>query len=176
VSLGLTAPLAAQMLLHSGVAQAQTALPYKPTKRGGGGTLRLLWWQGPVHLSPHWATGTKEQEGCRIFYEPLGAWDADATWCPCSPPRFPRATTVACRPTADGDLEAQARRHLARRPAFTADDVVFTWEFCKDPASSTTTVATYKDIQVDKVDSHTVRVTFPRPTPFWPSPSSAPWA
>ena len=33
VGLGLTAPLAAQMLAYSGVAQAQPASTYKPTKR-----------------------------------------------------------------------------------------------------------------------------------------------
>ncbi len=47
IGLGLTAPLASQMLLHCGVASAQTASTYKPTKRGGGGPLKLLWWQGP---------------------------------------------------------------------------------------------------------------------------------
>jgi hypothetical protein len=25
--------------------QAQTTIPYKPTKRGGGGTLKLMYWQ-----------------------------------------------------------------------------------------------------------------------------------
>ena len=82
VGLGLTAPIASMMLMHAGVAQAQTAIPYKPTKRGGGGTLKLLWWQGPVHLNPHFASGTKEQEGSRIFYEPLAAWDADGNLVP----------------------------------------------------------------------------------------------
>jgi len=46
VGVGLTVPMAAQMLLTSGLAQAQTASNYKPTKRGGGGPLKLLWWQG----------------------------------------------------------------------------------------------------------------------------------
>ena len=50
VGLGLTAPMASMMLMHAGIAQAQTVVPYKPTKRGGGGTLKVLWWQGPVHL------------------------------------------------------------------------------------------------------------------------------
>ena len=77
VGVGLTAPMASMLLMHAGIASAQTALPYKPTRRGGGGTLKLLWWQGPVHLNPHWATGTKEQEGSRMFYEPLAGWDAD---------------------------------------------------------------------------------------------------
>ena len=79
---GLTVPMAAQMLLTSGLAQAQTASAYKPTKRGGGGPLKLLWWQGPTLLQPHFASGTKDQEGSRIFYEPLGAWDSDGNMIP----------------------------------------------------------------------------------------------
>ena len=48
VGAGLTAPFATQMLAYSGVAHAQAPSPYKPTKRGGGGTLKILWWQGPT--------------------------------------------------------------------------------------------------------------------------------
>ncbi len=118
VGLGLSAPMASMMLMHAGVAQAQTTLPYKPTKRGGGGTLKLLWWQGPVHLSPHWATGTKEQEGCRIFYEPLACLGRRGQ--PGAGARHRGPDARQRRPVGrrqDGDLEAQARRHLARRPA-----------------------------------------------------------
>ena len=42
VGVGLSVPTAAQMLLTSGLAQAQTSSSYKPTKRGGGGPLKLL--------------------------------------------------------------------------------------------------------------------------------------
>ena len=52
VNVGLTAPMASQMLAWCGVAIAQAILPYKPTKRGGGGLLRLLWWQAPTLLNP----------------------------------------------------------------------------------------------------------------------------
>src|SRR5688500_3813592 len=82
VAAGLTAPMASMMLMHYGVANAQTMPAYKPTKRGGGGVLKLLWWQGPVHLQPHFAGGTKEQEGSRIFYEPLNSWDAEGNMVP----------------------------------------------------------------------------------------------
>ena len=44
---------------------------FTPTRRGGGGPLRVLWWQAPTLLNPHFATGTKDQDGSRIFYEPL---------------------------------------------------------------------------------------------------------
>jgi peptide/nickel transport system substrate-binding protein len=77
VALGLTAPMASQMLNYCDVAQARAKFVYVPTKRGGGGALRLLWWQSPTLLNPHFAVGTKDQEGSRIFYEPLAAWDAD---------------------------------------------------------------------------------------------------
>ena len=50
---------------------------------------------------------------------------------------------------------------------FTADDVLFTAAYAGDPASSTVTVATYKDLKLEKIDSHTVRVTYPKPTPYW---------
>jgi len=82
VEAGLTAPLASQMLAFAGVAAAQTQSDYKPTKRGGGGALKLLLWQGPTLLNPHFAVGTKDQEASRIFYEPLAGWDADGNLVP----------------------------------------------------------------------------------------------
>ena len=43
VGLGLTAPMAAQMLTAAGVAQAQPKNPvFTPTKRGGGGPLAVI--------------------------------------------------------------------------------------------------------------------------------------
>ena len=83
VGLGLTAPLAAQMLASAGVANAQPSkLTYKPAKRGGGGALKTLWWQGATLLNPHFAVGTKDQDGSRIFYEPLASWDPDGNMAP----------------------------------------------------------------------------------------------
>ena len=172
VGLGLTAPMASMMLMQAGVAQAQTAMPtYKPTKRGGGGTLKVLWWQGPVHLNPHWATGTKEQEGSRIFYEPLAAWDNDGNLFPVLAAEVPTSQNGGV--SADGKvitwkLKQGVTWHDGK--PFTADDVVFNWEFIKDPATASSLIAVYKDIKVEKLDSHTVRITFPKATPFWAEP------
>ena len=171
VGLGLTAPMASMMLMHSGVANAQVAIPYKPTKRGGGGTLKLLWWQGPVHLNPHFAAGTKEQEGSRIFYEPLGAWDGDGSLVPVLAETIPSRENGGL--SADGKsvtwkLKKGVTWHDGK--PFTADDVVFTAKYAGDPATATVTVGTYRDVQVTKVDSHTVKVTFAKATPFWAEP------
>src|SRR6201989_1521462 len=81
-AVGLTAPMATQLLAISGVAMAQAPSTYKPTKRGGGGHLKVLWWQGATLLNPHFAVGTKDQDGSRFFYEPLADWDADGNLVP----------------------------------------------------------------------------------------------
>ena len=168
VGLGLTGPLAAAMLMHAGIAQAQTAIPYKPTKRGGGGALKVLWWQGAVHLNPHFAGGTKEQDATRVFYEPLAGYDAEGNLVPCLAAEIPTRENGGL--SADGKtviwkLKRGVTWHDGK--PFTADDVVFTAKYAGDPATATVTVATYEGIKVEKVDSHTVRVSFTKPTPFW---------
>ena len=67
IAVGLTAPMAGMMLAHSGVAMAAAEVPYKPTKAGGGGLLKILLWQAVTLLNPHFAVGTKDQEGSRVF-------------------------------------------------------------------------------------------------------------
>ena len=84
LAVGLTAPMATQLLAIAGVAHAQPKSQYKPTKRGGGGLLKVLWWQGATLLNPHFAVGTKDQDGSRFFYEPLAGWDAEGNL---QPPR-----------------------------------------------------------------------------------------
>src|SRR3981081_1471476 len=82
VGLGLSAPFASLLLSHAGVAQAAAQSDYKPTKAGGGGPLKMLFWQAPTLLNPHFAVGAKDGEGCRIFYEPLAGWDGEGNLVP----------------------------------------------------------------------------------------------
>jgi len=168
VGLGLTAPLAVQMLSSAGVALAQGKSMYAPTKRGGGGTLKLLWWQGATLLNPHFAVGTKDQEGSRIFYEPLAGWDAEGNLVPILAAEIPTAQNGGL--SADGTsvtwkLKKDVQWHDGK--PFTADDVVFNWEYATDPATGAVTIGSYKDSKVEKVDDHTVRLQFAKPTPFW---------
>src|SRR6202022_2053360 len=55
VGLGLTAPFASQLLAQAGLAQAPAKTEYKPTKAGGGGPLRMLYWQAATLLQPPFA-------------------------------------------------------------------------------------------------------------------------
>ena len=170
MGLGLTAPMASMLLMHAGVAQAQTPpqMTYKPTKRGGGGALKVLWWQGATLLMPHFATGTKDQEGSRIFYEPLASWDSEGNLVPILAAEVPTRDNGGL--SADGkSVTWKLKRGVTFHDGqpFTADDCVFTWEYAKDPATAAVTSGIYKDVQVIKIDSHTIRVTFAKPTPFW---------
>jgi peptide/nickel transport system substrate-binding protein len=171
VSLGLTAPMAARMLLHSGVAAAQAPSPapaYKPTRRGGGGALRCLWWQGATLLNPHFATGNKDQEAARVFYEPLAVYDADGNLQPVLAAEIPSRANGGL--AADGrSVTWKLKRGVSWHDGkpFTADDCVFNWEYARDPAVAATTVGSFTGFRAEKVDTHTLRLVFDKPTPDW---------
>src|SRR5258706_6838979 len=82
VGLGPSGPLAAQMLSAARVTAQPKTDAFSPTRRGGGGPLKILWWQAPTLLNPHFAVGTKDQDGSRIFYEPLVAFDPEGNLFP----------------------------------------------------------------------------------------------
>jgi peptide/nickel transport system substrate-binding protein len=171
VALGLTAPMAGMMLSHSGVAWAQAASTYKPTKAGGGGALKMLWWQAPTLLNPHFAVGTKDQDASRIFYESLAGWDGEGNLVPILAAEVPSQQNGGL--SDDGKsvtwkLKQGVKWHDGE--SFTADDCIFNWQYAGDPATATYDVATYKDIQVEKIDDHTIKVIFKKPTPFWADP------
>jgi peptide/nickel transport system substrate-binding protein len=169
VGLGLTAPVAAQMLTSAGVAQAQQKWTFTPTKRGGGGLVKALWWQAPTLLNPHFANGTKDQDACRIFYEPLASYDPDGNVIPvlaADAPSLQNGGVAKDGMSVTWKLKKNVVWHDGK--PFTADDVVFTWEYVMDPATAAVTIGPYQNItKIDKPDSHTVKISFKSPTPFW---------
>ena len=168
IAVGLTAPMANQILSLGGVAMAQSPNPYKPTKRGGGGPLKLLWWQGPTLLNPHFATGTKDQDGSRIFYEPLASWDVDGHLNPILAAEIPSIQNGGLSADAKSvtwKLKPGVKWHDGK--PLSADDVVFTWEYASDPATAAVSIETYSGLTVEKIDDLTIRINFKKPTPFW---------
>ena len=170
IGLGLTAPMAAQMLASASVVAAQPKAPaFAPTRRGGGGPLKVLWWQAPTLLNPAFATGTKDQDGSRIFYEPLAAYDPDGNLAPVLAADIPSVDNGGLG--RDGkwvvwNLKKGVTWHDGK--PFTADDVVFNWEYAADPATAAVTIGAYRDIdRVERLNDYTVKVVFKQPTPFW---------
>ena len=74
LGLGLSAPLVTNLLATYApiAAQGPRAAPsaFTPTTRGGGGRLRLLWWQAPTIANAHLSTGTKDNDASRVVHEP----------------------------------------------------------------------------------------------------------
>jgi peptide/nickel transport system substrate-binding protein len=168
-ALGLTAPMATQLLAVTGAAPAaaQSVPNYAPTRRGGG-ALRILYWQASTLLNPHFAVGTTNQDSSRVFYEPLAGWATDGTLHPVLAAEIPSVENGGL--SADGrsvtwKLKRGVKWHDGQD--FTADDVVFTAEYSRNPAVGATTSGSYQGLNVVKVDDYTVRVEFERPTPFW---------
>jgi peptide/nickel transport system substrate-binding protein len=112
--------------------------------------------------------GSKDQEGSRIFYEPLGAWDSNGNLVPVLASEIPEIENGGV--ALDGmsvtwKLKKDVEWHDGRQ--FTADDVVFNWEYAADPATAAATIGSYQEVAVEKIDPFTVRVRFKKPTPFW---------
>jgi peptide/nickel transport system substrate-binding protein len=168
IAVGLAAPMAGMMLAQSGVPMQAAEIPYKPTKAGGGGLLKILYWQAVTLLNPHFAVGTKDQDGARIFYEPLAGWDQDGNLVPVLAAEIPTKENGGL--AEDGlsvvwKLKRGVKWHDGK--PFTADDVVFNWEYAKTPETAAVSIASYKDVKVEKIDDFTVSVKFAKATPFW---------
>ena len=125
--------------------------------------------RAPTLLNPHFAIGTKDQDASRIFYEPLAGWDPDGDLFPVLAAEIPSCENGGL--AADGKsvtwkLKRGVKWHDGK--PFTADDVVFNWEYAKDPATACVTIGSYKDVKVEKVDDFTVQgARSTKPTPFW---------
>ena len=173
LGLGLSGPLIAEMLTTHPAAMAQwtqvAPQPFTPTRRGGGGKLRLLYWQAPTILNAHFATGVKDWEASRVVYEPLFSIDPDGHFIPILAAEIPSVDNGGR--SQDGTwtiwrLKPGVVWHDGK--PFTADDVIFTWEFATDPATATVTRGLFENIhRIDRLDDHTIKVVFTDPTPRW---------
>ncbi|HEX5691475.1 MAG TPA: ABC transporter substrate-binding protein, partial [Roseiflexaceae bacterium] len=123
-----------------------------PATTASGGNLRILYAQAPTILNPHLASGTKDADASRLIYEPLGAWDQDGN---------PVAVLGAELPTLEngGVSEDLMSTTWKLKPGLkwsddsdlTADDVVFTWQYCIDPATACFSQASF--LPIDKVEA-----------------------
>ena len=172
VGAGVTAAMANHILTAVGVAPAggvADAQPRTPTRRGGGGTVRMLYWAAPTLLNPHLAVAPKDFESSQLFYEPLADIDTEGTVVPVLAAETPSVANGGVSP--DGTwVQWRLKRGVSwhdGRP-FTADDVIFTWQYAADPATAATSAGSYQGIdRIERIDDHTVKLVFKRPTPYW---------
>jgi peptide/nickel transport system substrate-binding protein len=145
-----------------------------PTKRGGGGTLHLLYWQAPTILSVHLANGTKDTEADRIIHEPLAVTSIDSVL-----PNVP-VLAKSIPSAADGSVAADGKSvtwklkdgvKWSDGTPFTSADVKATWQFIIKPENGASTVSYYDNIaNIDTPDATTVKITFKDATALWYGP------
>lgn len=146
-----------------------TAAAPAPTKRGGGGQLKLLWWQAPTILNPHLSTGTTNFDASRVVYEPLATFDTDEKLFPVLAAEVPTRENGGLAEDGKGvTWKLKPGIKWSDGQPMTADDVIFTWEYIVDPQTASTSSGTYIGIEkIDKIDDLTVKINFKQVTPGW---------
>ena len=135
-------------------------------------TLRLLYSRSAVTLNPHLATGYQDFEAARIVYEPLASYNQAGELVPFLADEIPSAENGGI--AADGTAVTWTLRPdvtWSDGEPFTADDVVFTFEFIRNPVVAAATAQYYEGVKsVEAIDDYTVKITFTDPTPAWSVP------
>ncbi len=146
-----------------------------PVAAGGsaGRTLVLDYWQMPMTLNPHLvprppspAPGTPSSNAARLILEPLASIGPDGTLVPALAATIPTLANGGISP----DLRVitwtlRPGVQWSDGTAFTADDVVFTYDYLRDPAvGAVTAFETAGIASVVARGAHTVVVTYSDPT------------
>jgi peptide/nickel transport system substrate-binding protein len=144
-----------------------------PTKRGGGGTLHLYWWQAPTTLNNHLGQGTRDEDASRVVLEPLAVTSINATV-----PDVPMlAKEIPSQ--ANGEVSADGKgvtwklrdARWSDGSPVTSADVLATWQYIIKPESGATDSAQYANIaSIDTPDATTVKITFKQATALWYTP------
>ncbi len=176
VLLAACAPVAAPVPAQPTAAPAapQTTVTTAPAAaaKGSCGTLNMLFWQAATILNPHLASGSKDYNPVRLVNEPLASLGPDGQLTV----KYGLAAEVPTLENGDIAPDGTTLTWKLKRDVmwsdgtpFTADDVIFTWQYVTDKATAATTSTTMSEIKtVDKIDDYTVKITWnrPNPTPF----------
>ena len=141
-------------------------------KRGEGGTLHLFYWQAPTIVNPHLSPGTKDLSASRITYEPLASFDAKGNLIPFLAEGIPSLENGGV--TSDGRSVTWKLKQGVKwsdGQAFTAADVLFTYEYIMNSKVGATSASSYDQVKgVKVIDEYKVKVDFKNVNPAWAQP------
>ncbi len=134
--------------------------------RGGGGTLRLFYHQAPTIVNPHLSQGNKDLNASCIVYEPLVSFDKDGDMIPLLAAEIPSIENGGVAP--DGTSVTWKLKEgvmWSDGEPFTADDVLFTFEYITNPDVKSTSTGAYSSVKsVEVIDDTTVKINFKKLT------------
>ncbi len=159
---GLGAPTTATLGAAGGIGPG-------PTKRGAAGTLKILYWQAPTTMNPHFSSGGQNSDPGRLVLEPLANFDKNdrlVPWLAAEIPTVANGGLAADGKSVTWKLKKEVK--WSDGTPFTAKDVVFTWKYVSNKETGATTLGNYLAIEnAEAVDDYTVKVTFKAPNPAW---------
>ena len=133
--------------------------------------LTILYWQASSLPGPYLSGGTKDQDAGAITLEPLANFDPDGNLVPKLAAEIPTVENGGIAIAEDGTSVTWTLREGLKwsdGSDLTADDVVFTWEYCTHPATGCVAIDNFDGVtNVEAMDDRTVKVTFADFTP-WP--------
>ena len=137
-------------------------------KRGSDGQLNLLYWQAPSTMNPNLSGGTKELEASSVVLEPLARYDEKGNMLAWLAEEIPTVENGGVsKDLTSITWKIKKGIKWSDGSALTADDAVFTYEYCTNPDTGCTSTNYYKDIQsVKAIGRHTVKIQFTVPKPF----------
>ena len=148
-------------------APAASDLPAEPG-RGTDGTVTLVYWQEISILNSYLSQGTKDNHAASLIIEPLMQFAPDGSLLPVLVTEVPTVENGGI----SEDLTSITYTLLpdvlwADGTPLTADDVVFTWQYCSNPETGCGSASSYAGVtNVEAVDAQTVKLTFESAKPY----------
>jgi peptide/nickel transport system substrate-binding protein len=142
-------------------------LPAEPG-RGTDGTLNILYWQAVSIVNPYLSTGTKDYLAGSFVLEPLIEYNQAGELRPVLVEEIPTLENGGI----SEDLTSVTYTLLegvlwSDGTPLTANDVVFTWQYCADESTGCSSGPSFDGVEVvEALDERTVRITFSQPTPY----------
>lgn len=144
--------------------------PAAHAQRAADGNVKILYFQAVSVMNPYMSSGTKDVHGSSLVIEPLAGFDEKGGLVPRLVTEIPSVenggiskdlTTITWKLTpglkwSDGT-------------PVTADDAVFTYEYCTNADMGCSQAARFQGIKtVEATDPQTIKITFttPKPNPF----------
>lgn len=158
--------------LSAATLAASAFSPAAFAERGADGHLNIIYWQAVSILNPYLSGGTKDIEASSLIVEPLGRYDEEGNLQPWLVDEIP---TVANGGVSE-DFKSITWKitegiKWSDGTDFTADDVVFTANYCMDPTGGCQQLEKFSDIEsIEAIDALTVKITFTvaKPSPYGP--------
>ncbi|MBL4917143.1 peptide ABC transporter substrate-binding protein [Szabonella alba] len=155
-----------------GAAAAFAFAPMAQAERGTDGNVNVIYWQAPSILNPFLSGGTKDVEASSIILEPLARYNPEGVLVPFLAEEIPTLENGG----VSEDLKSitwklQPDLLWSDGTPVTAEDAVFTWQYCTHPEGGCAQLSKYNGVSnVEAVDDLTIKISFEdaQPNPYGP--------